>query len=240
MSIRKIVLIPSLLLLAGAAYLAFRPDAKPVSPALTAGDRSAPSSAAMAAHGKPVASSNPTQANPAVPEAAARAVGITAGSSNVASPTGPAPVDVARVLADAGPVPGLTTLGAVPPEGSGQYGAPDRLSARRISANRTEGRDADVKSGDAVRITYRMYELMSGREVEASPPEGILVRVGTGIEDSAATAVNRVPRGVAESLGHTRIGDVVEVILPKGTPDLPPDLDSTTAHKLHVTVIARY
>jgi hypothetical protein len=60
-----------------------------------------------------------------------------------------------------------------------------------------------------------MYELMPHREVESSPPEGILVRVGTGIEDSAAAAVNRVQREVAGSLSHARIGDVVESSFPR-------------------------
>jgi hypothetical protein len=266
MTIRKIVLIPSLLLLASTAYLAFRPHTSPASPQPMPAARTAPALLIVEGPGATARAAS-ARANE-VPSQATHAVSTGAfGTANAAAPAAPAParVDVERVLADAGPVPALTTMGPVPAEGSGLYGAPDRLSARRISANRagptpgrsqggpapsggserselggTESRDQDVKSGDAVRIRYRMYELMSGREVESSPPEGILVRVGRGIEDSAAAAVNRVPRGVAESLGHARLGDVVEIILPKDTRDLPPDLDATVAHKIHITVMGRY
>jgi hypothetical protein len=267
MTIRKIVLIPSLLVLASTAYLAFRPHTPPASPEPMPAARTAP--ALLIVEGPSAATRVASaRANEVVPSQATHAVSTAAsGTANAAAPAAPAParVDVERVLADYGPVPALTTMGPVPAEGSGLYGAPDRLSARKISENRagpapgrsqggpaplggserselggTESRDHDVKSGDAVRIRYRMYELMSGREVESSPPEGILVRVGTGIEDSAAAAVNRVPRGVAESLGHARLGDVVEIILPKDTRDLPPDLDSTQAHKIHITVMGRY
>ncbi len=146
------------------------------------------------------------------------------------------------MLASAGAVPGTTSVGPVPPEGSGRYGAPDRLSARRIGNETpaTTRAEDQVRSGDAVRVRYRMYELMSGQEVDSSPADGMLVRVGVMLDDASPDAANRLPRDVAETLSHARIGEVVEVILPKGTKDLPPELDPTAAYKLHLTVVARY
>ncbi len=145
------------------------------------------------------------------------------------------------MLDQVGPQPGRTSMGAVPAAGSNQYGAPDRQSARRL----TQGGDASkadrVKSGDAIRIQYKMFELASGQEVEASPPEGLLVRVGFGVSnDQEPSGAARVPRQVSEALSTASVGDVYEVILPIGSSDLPPQLDPSMAYKLHVTVAGRY
>jgi hypothetical protein len=145
-----------------------------------------------------------------------------------------------RLLEGAGPVPSATTQGPVPSEGSGLYGAPDRVSARRFSTVESQAPENAIQSGDTVRIRYKMYELMTGQEVESSPPNGLLVRVGVMLEDAPGATPNRLPRAVAEVLGVARIGDQVEVVLPKGSDDIPPQHDRQSAYKLHVAVVGRY
>jgi hypothetical protein len=104
-----------------------------------------------------------------------------------------------------------------------------RFPARRTLSN---GTGQTIEFGDAVTLKYDMFAWSDGSLVESSTSFEEAHTVRGGVSDDFP-----IPEYLAKSLLGRKLGDIVQVVLPVGTPDLPIYLDQTDAYVLLVELL---
>ena len=106
--------------------------------------------------------------------------------------------------------------------------APAVASRRTVS----QGSGEALSFGDVVTLKYDMFRWSDGALVDSSEQYNVARTVLAGDSESQP-----VPDYLAKSLLGRSLGDVIQVVLPAGTDDLPAELDETDAHVLVVELL---
>lgn len=104
-----------------------------------------------------------------------------------------------------------------------------KFPARRTLSN---GTGQIIEFGDAVTLKYDMFAWSDGTLVESSNSFEEAHTVRGGVSDDFP-----IPEYLAKSLLGRKLGDIVQIVLPVGTPDLPNYLDQSDAYVLLVELL---
>ena len=106
--------------------------------------------------------------------------------------------------------------------------APAIASRRTVS----QGSGEALSFGDVVTLKYDMFRWSDGALVDSSEQYNVARTVLAGDSESQP-----VPDYLAKSLLGRSLGDVIQIVLPAGTDDLPAELDESDAHVLVVELL---
>lgn len=106
--------------------------------------------------------------------------------------------------------------------------APTTAGRRTVAS----GMGESLSFGDVVTLRYDMFRWSDGTLVDSSEQYDVARTVLAGDSETYP-----VPDYLAKSLLGRSLGDVIQVVLPAGTQDLPPELDVDDAHVVLVELL---